>query len=179
MNSTSSSKRYLIDANIFIQSKNFCYRFEFCQGFWDWIIQAHSAGIVFSINKVKDELKNGHPDDPILRWIANDSLGNFFLQDIQDQQVLINYKQLMQRIVTDTYYTQQAKNEFMRAEVADEFLIAVAKSYDYVIVTHEKRDSNSKKRVIIPNIAAEYGIECIMLHDLLCRYAQGNFSLKT
>ncbi len=74
---------------------------------------------------------------------------------------------------------ERGKNEFMRAEVADAFLIAVAKSYDYVIVTHEKRDGNSKKRVIIPNIAAEYGIECIMLHDLLCRYAQGNFSLKT
>jgi hypothetical protein len=179
MSSVPSPKKYLLDTNAFIQSQNFCYRFEFCQGFWDWIIQAHLEKIVFSINKVKKELDRGRDNDPVRLWMANDLFANFFLPDIQDQQVMANYKQLMQRIATDTHYTQQAKDEFMRAEVADAFLIAVAKSYDYGIVTHEKRDSNSKKRVIIPNIAAEYHIECIMLHDLLCRYAQDNFSLRS
>ncbi|MGH8560116.1 MAG: DUF4411 family protein [Methylococcales bacterium] len=28
-----SNTRYLIDANVFIQAKNFHYRFEFCQAF--------------------------------------------------------------------------------------------------------------------------------------------------
>jgi len=174
MNSIPSSKKYLIDANIFIQSKNLCYRFEFCQGFWDWIIQAHLADIVFSVNKVREELKKGNSDDPIHAWMADDSLGKFFLPDIQDQQVMVNYRQLMQQIAADTHYTLQAKNEFMRSEVADAFLIAVAKSYNYGIVTHEKRDSYAKKRVLIPNIAFEYNIECIMLHDLLCQYARDN-----
>ena len=52
-----SETQYLIDSNVFIQAKNLHYRFEFCQGFWDWLIEAHQAGIIFSIQKVKKELR--------------------------------------------------------------------------------------------------------------------------
>lgn len=45
--------RYLLDSNVFIQAKNLHYRFEFCQTFWDLIIELHRRQIVFSIEKVK------------------------------------------------------------------------------------------------------------------------------
>lgn len=51
--------RYLIDANVFIQAKNFHYRFEFCQAFWQWLTDGHEAGFIFSTAKVLEELNDG------------------------------------------------------------------------------------------------------------------------
>ncbi|MDP3010945.1 MAG: DUF4411 family protein [Methylococcales bacterium] len=170
--------RYLIDANIFIQAKNLHYRFEFCQGFWDWLIQAHQAGIIFSIDKVKMELKNGRDDDPVKNWMIDSSLNNFFLPDTRDSSVMSSYGQIMSWLASDTHYTQPAKNEFARFDVADAFLIAVAKTYDYTIVTHEQSRPEAKKRVLIPDAANAFGIRTIMIYDLLSEHAEGNFALK-
>jgi len=170
--------QYLIDANVFIQAKNFHYRFEFCQSFWDWIIQAHHANIVFSIDKVKKELKKGKIEDLVRIWI-NDKLPNdFFLPDIKDNSVIPSYIEIMQWINSDTHYTPQAKKEFAREDVADAFLIAVARTYGYTIVTHEKGNTEAKKRVLIPDAAKVFKVESIMIYDLLSQYAENNFSLK-
>ena len=53
--------RYLVDSNVFIQAKNFFYRFEFCGGFWEWLQSAHDAGLLFTVKKVREELKEGAP----------------------------------------------------------------------------------------------------------------------
>jgi hypothetical protein len=34
---------YLLDANVFIQAKNLHYGFDFCPGFWDWLVASNSA----------------------------------------------------------------------------------------------------------------------------------------
>jgi hypothetical protein len=44
---------YLLDADTFIQAKNLHYGFDFCPGFWDWIVRENAAGRVFSIGKVR------------------------------------------------------------------------------------------------------------------------------
>ncbi len=38
---------YLLDANVFIQAKRLYYGFDFCPGFWDWIIESNAEGSVF------------------------------------------------------------------------------------------------------------------------------------
>jgi len=170
--------QYLIDSNVFIQAKNLHYRFEFCQGFWDWLIEAHQAEIIFSIQKVKTELKNGRDDDPVKNWMLDTSLNNFFLPDVTDRNVISSYGQIMSWIASNTHYTSQAKSEFARSDVADAFLIAVAKTYGYTIVTHEKSQPDRKNRVLIPDIARKFSVESIMIYDLLSVHAEGNFSLK-
>lgn len=68
---------YLLDANVFIQAKNLHYGLDFCPAFWDWIIESHVAGRVFSIEKVGDELKAGA--DELTEWASK--LGQtFFLR---------------------------------------------------------------------------------------------------
>ncbi len=173
-----SSSIYLLDANIFIQAKNFHYRFDFCQIFWDWIIRAHHAGLVFSIDKVKQELEEGNDDDPICLWMNDSKLNNFFLPDLRDAKVRVSYAQIMSWISGNSHYTQQAKNEFVKPDVADAFIIAVAMTYGYVVVTQEKSDPNAKRRVLIPDAAKEFGVDCIMIYDLLSRHAEHSFTLK-
>lgn len=57
---------YLLDANVFIQAKNLHYGFEFCPAFWDWLVQENSAGRVFSIERVGDEIQA--VDDELAEW---------------------------------------------------------------------------------------------------------------
>ena len=70
---------YLLDANVFIQAKNLHYGLDFCPAFWDWLIANNSAGQVFSIEKVADELQAGA--DELAEWAAGRS-NAFFLSRI-------------------------------------------------------------------------------------------------
>jgi hypothetical protein len=47
---------YLLDADVFIRAKNQHYGFDFCPAFWDWLIDANTRGIVYSIDRVENEL---------------------------------------------------------------------------------------------------------------------------
>jgi hypothetical protein len=57
---------YLLDSDVFIQGKNLHYGLDFCPAFWDWLIARNTAGIVFSIEKVGDELLAGA--DELADW---------------------------------------------------------------------------------------------------------------
>src|SRR5664279_1918920 len=128
------NSRYLIDANVFIQAKNFHYRFGFCQGFWQWLTEAHHAGLVFSIDKVRQEINDGDEDDQVRLW-ADDLPESFFIADIHDSSVMQTYRQVMQWNVSNNHYRQQAKDEFARFDKADAFLIAAAKAHGFTLVT--------------------------------------------
>ena len=48
---------YLLDADVFIRAKNLHYGLDFCPAFWEWLIQSNADGIVFSVEKVGDEVQ--------------------------------------------------------------------------------------------------------------------------
>ena len=68
--------RYLFDSDVLINAKNFHYNPKFCPEFWDWIVAGHNAGLLFSIDKVRDELLNGKKDDPLYGWAKAEVLEN-------------------------------------------------------------------------------------------------------
>lgn len=48
--------KYLLDSDTLIRAKNDFYTFESCPGFWTWIERLNTENVVFSIDKVKQEL---------------------------------------------------------------------------------------------------------------------------
>ena len=70
---------YLLDANVFIQAKNLYYGLDFCPAFWEWLIARNAAGLVFSIERVGDEIEAG-ADDPA-KWAAARGPGFFVMPD--------------------------------------------------------------------------------------------------
>lgn len=66
----------LLDADVFIRARNLHYGFDFCPGFWDWLVEANARDRVFSIEKVGDELKAG---DDELSERTNYRSDEFFL----------------------------------------------------------------------------------------------------
>jgi hypothetical protein len=63
---------YLLDSNVFISAKNAYHGMDFAPGFWDWVEAAHAGGLVYSVEAVKDELKDG--EDELADWVKNGRL---------------------------------------------------------------------------------------------------------
>jgi len=143
---------YLIDSDVFIQAKDRHYGFDFCPAFWDWISAANAAGLLFSVEQVRDELA-GHEDD--LKTWAEARDDRFFLKATTP---------LVQRLgdvsawVMDNGFEEAAINIFLDA--ADYFLIAHALAGGHTVVTHEVA-ANTVKKVKIPNVCIGLDIRCI------------------
>ncbi|HHX95367.1 MAG TPA: DUF4411 family protein, partial [Clostridia bacterium] len=58
-----------------------------------------------------------------------------------------------------------AKAEF--ASVADSWLIAYSKAYDFTIVTNEQYQPHIKRRIPIPNVCNAFSIDCVNTFEML------------
>ena len=172
-------KGYVLDTNVFIQSKNREYRFDFCVGFWHWIEAGHQHNRFFSCKKVHTELRIGDAKRicPARKW-ADAMPAAFFLDDTHDATVMKHYGALMNWVISSSHYTAAAKKEFADPENADAFLVAVAKRHGMDVVTHEKARPDQKSRVPIHSAAAALGVQTILIYDLLSLHAGPTFVFK-
>ena len=147
---------YLLDTNVFLQAKNLHYGFDFCPAFWDWLKEENRKGVVFSIEKVKDELV----DDDAAQW-ANGHGDGFFLKP--DTPVATSLATVGRWINTQGYELA-AVSTFL--QVADYYLVAHALAHGHVVVTHEV-PANSVKKIKIPNVCIGLGIKCMSPFEML------------
>jgi len=153
---------YLLDANVFIQAKNFYYGFDICPGFWDWMDAAAAPGReVRSISRVYDELAAGN--DTLADWVKPRKGDGRFLTvtDNETQSVFVKVATYVQT----AGYTQSAKDLFLGG--ADPWLVAKAATLGATVVTLEKSEPNAKKRVPLPNICAVFGVPVLDTFALL------------
>lgn len=152
---------YLLDADVFIQSSRLFYGFDICPGFWQWLDQAHDARRVFSIEKVKEELRTG--DDELKTW-ALTRPNTFFLKPTQETVVSFQAVSNWATIRSDQY-SQPAISQFLNA--ADYYLIAQAHELAYTVVTQEQSAPLSKSRIKIPDACDGIAVQHMTLYDLL------------
>ncbi|MCJ7483174.1 MAG: DUF4411 family protein [Thermodesulfovibrionales bacterium] len=158
---------YLLDANVFIQAKNFHYGFDFCPAFWDWLIEKNASRLVYSIEKVGDELRAGKDD--LSTWA--DQLGsNFFLKP--DPSVLLFFNQVS-AWASSQQYDPAAVSTFL--QVADFYLVADALAHHHTVVTHEIAAAG-RTRIKIPSACIALNVRCITPFEML-RYEHAKFVL--
>ena len=151
---------YLLDANVFIQAKNLYYGLDFCPAFWDWLITHNTAGRVFSIEKVGDEVESG--GDDLATWAADRGVG-FFVKP--DASILPSLGRVSVW-ATGQKYEPAAVNTFL--QIADYYLVAHALAHGHTVVTHEIA-STSTKRIKIPDACIGLGIKCMTPFEMLRR----------
>ncbi|KXK36774.1 MAG: hypothetical protein UZ16_OP3001001387 [Candidatus Hinthialibacteria bacterium OLB16] len=161
---------YLLDANVFISAKNLHYGFDFCPAFWEWILQEHRGGKVFSIEKVGDELAAGQDD--LSDWAAGIEDG-FFLKP--DATTLHSFAVVSNWVTGHPKYSAAAKNTFLQN--ADYYLISQALAEQHIVVTHERLNA-SIHRVKIPGVCLGVGVNCITPFEML-RRERARFILET
>lgn len=152
---------YLLDSNVFIQAKNEYYGFNICPGFWQWLLEQNADGVVYSVDKVHQELNVGN--DPLVEWINRDCGKNFFTRRSRKTEQALHS---VTRWAYGQDYTDVAIRKFLRC--ADCHLVAHAIAGNHTIVTLEIF-SNSKNHIKIPNVCKAFGIKNVTTFDMLHR----------
>jgi hypothetical protein len=151
---------YILDANIFIQAARTYYAIDLVPGFWNTLVTHGKSGKIATIDHIEAEILRGN--DPLAVWIKNDFT---FIMPTNNAAVAAEYSQMVNWVQSNAHYTDAAKAEF--ASVADGWLIAYAKLNNLVLVTHEQPDKKSKRRVLIPDVCEQFGVDYINTFDLL------------
>lgn len=151
---------YLLDADVFIRAKNLHYGLDFCPAFWDWLIAQNELGMVFSIEKVGDEVRA--VDDELSTW-ASERGHEFFLKpDATTFPALAEVSSW----ASGQKYEASAVSTFL--QVADYYLVSHAQATGYVVVTHEV-PSASTRRIKIPDACIGLGVKCMSPFEMLRR----------
>ena len=160
---------YLLDSDVFIQAKNLHYGLDFCPAFWDWLIAANGKGLVFSTEKVGDEIQAGA--DELATWAAGRG-DNFFLKP--DPAILPALAKVSSW-ASGQNYEPAAVSTFL--QVADFYLVAHALAHGHTVVTHEVAAASTKK-IKIPNACIGVGVKCMNPYEML-RVEKARFVLGT
>lgn len=153
-------EKYILDSDVFISAKNSYYSFNLCPGFWNSLIYFSKKEQICSINKVRDEIQKGNDD--LVSWI--EKLNNFFY-DHNNNVTSPNYKEIIDWITHKSNYTTEAIARFVKG--ADTWLIAFAKTNNLIVVTNEKSNPESKKKIKIPDICNRYNVQYINTFEML------------
>ena len=151
---------YLLDTNIFIQSKN-TMPFDLWPTFWNKFDSLLNSGNVYSIWKVKEEIDKGK--DYLCEWVKDHLPKSFFIE--MDEDIMRKYVELSNAIRIGTSYREQALYDFSQA--ADSYLVATAAAKGMTVVTYEGSSPESKKRVLIPDACNKVGVPHCNLNAVL------------
>lgn len=156
---------FLLDANVFIEAKRRYYAFDLCPGFWEALIWQHRENRIKSIDRVKRELERGGNDLAI--WVAA-AMPESCFASTDDADVAGNFGLMATWVQRQAQFNPEAKALF--ATTADGWLIAYAKFYNLVLVTHETFAPEVRRKVPIPNVCKAFGVDYTdtfqMLRDL-------------
>lgn len=153
---------YLLDANSYIQAKNFHYRMGFCPGFWDWLDAAYERGSLSSISMVYKELVD-YGDD-LSDWVKQRPTHFSPVDDPRTQEV---FGRITQHVMGLTLAKESEKIRFLGG--ADPWLIAKAATTGFTIVTHEVQVPDNSQKIKIPNICRDFDVSFLSAFDLLDR----------
>lgn len=151
---------YLLDANSYIQAKNFHYRMKFCPGFWDWLDSSAQHGKLCSISMVYKELADF--GDELSDWVKK---RQDHFEGIDDSDTQSVFGTIAQHVMDLKLPPDTEKIRFL--DGADPWLIAKALTTGKTVVTHEVIAPDNSRKIKIPNICKDFGVNYINSFDLL------------
>jgi hypothetical protein len=168
-----SAPTYLLDANVFIEAHRRYYAFSICPGFWDCLHHHNSESAIFSIDRVKDEIKKNK--DELATWITHTIPGSMFYAT-DETPVIQHFSSLMTWVTDSSQFKPAAKSEF--ATIADGWLVAFAKAHGNTVVTLEVLDMRARRKVPIPNLCVEFNVQYVNTFEML-RQLSARFNWKS
>ena len=155
---------FWMDADSLIRPYREAYRFNIVPKFWEFLEEKAEEQVIASSGLVLQELEensNKEEPDELLIW-AKRQQGVLFLPPTDSVQEV--FAQIAENVKNNEKYAAHWVQKFL--DGADPWIIAHAKALGGRVVTFEKPEPNSRK-VKIPDVAAEFGVKCICLWDML------------
>jgi len=157
---------FLIDSDVLITAKNSYYAFSICPGFWHSLLHGHSNGVVHSIDRVRQELLNGSPDDDLVVWVEQ-SVPDDFFYSCGENEVVEAFKEIMLWAQRHGQYTDAAKAKF--ASGADGWLVAFSMVTGTTVVTNEQPAPDSRKEIKLPDVCDQFAVSHANTFEMLQR----------
>ena len=148
-----------IDSNSLITPSRTGFRFSIVPGFWTLLDEKVDSGDLRSSIMVLSELRDG--DDQLSEWASERQNGMF---EEPSEEVQRKFSEIADWVHSCGRYFDHHISSFL--DKADPMLIAHAAVDGGRVVTLEISQPDSKKPKI-PDVAAEFGVECINIWDLL------------
>ena len=158
---------YVLDTNVFIEAKNFSFKFDECPEFWEWLVQEGAAGQVMIITPVLDEICRGY--DELVDWAKRPGSGLFQHPGAQTRLELRS----VYNWATGWGSPSPAIRSFMYR--ADAWLVAFAKVRGLTAITQEKY-SQSLRQIKIPSACEGLSVLCVSTRDMLLWEGASGFS---
>lgn len=159
-----SKLMYVLDTSIFITAANGCFSFDFGEKFWSFLLKNAQDGILCSIDKVLAEIEQG--EDYLKDWVTENLRGYFY--PTNDDEILKHFAEISGYVSSlSSHYKQEAIDDFLQEDNADPWVIAFAKAKRLTVVTQEKPNPNSKRKVKIPDVCKRFNIRCIDMITML------------
>lgn len=147
---------FVIDSDVLVTAKNRYYAFSICPGFWHSLLHGHHNQRLHSIDRVRQELLNGSPDDDLVQWVGNVVPSSFF-HTCGDQDIIIAFGEIMLWAQRHPRFTDAAKAKF--ASGADGWLVAYSRVKGATVVTNEERAPDSQKNIKLPDVCDAFGVD--------------------
>lgn len=159
-------KKYLLDTNIFIASYDRYYRNEYFPTYWEKFATILTEHVVIP-KVVRDEITKS---EWFLNWLEDN-----YQDDILNHK---NYSQQWQTILefiqssglyTDKALIDQTKG-WANENIADPWLVAIAKEDELILVSDEARIPNlgkgsPVKAAKIPDVCDRQGVRCVTRNE--------------
>ena len=146
-------RMFVLDTNVFVEANSRYYTQSLCPGFWECLVHYCAEGHVLSIDRDRSEILV--KSDDLADWIDQTQADLFV--PTADPLIIDAFREMMDWVQRNQQFQQQAKEEF--ASVADGWLAAYARVHRAVVVTHEAFRPETKKRVPLPNVCRQFGVE--------------------
>ncbi|MDO4538890.1 MAG: DUF4411 family protein [Coriobacteriales bacterium] len=153
----------VLDANAPVEPKNCFYAFDFCPGFWDFLVDDFDNGNAMSIIHVRDELLAG--GDDLSKWIK-DTINKVHFFDCAGDPGVVAKQRDVASYVMGAYTRQNVISDFLSPRVADPWIAAYALAYGGTVVTQEQSRSKRKK-VSLVDVCGHFGIHHVNLFEFL------------
>jgi len=134
-------KRYLLDANIFIEAYRRYYQRAIVPSFWEFLTKDED---IYTIRDVKDDIAKG-----------TDNLKDLIKGVRVFQYSDLDFPREIPDFIKDNYTPEHSADFLSKSDFP---LVCVAKSNNFIVVTHEALLSPDAQKVSIPNVCREFGV---------------------
>lgn len=157
--------KYLLDTNIYINFYDRCYRFEHFPTFWQNLEDILNQHVVIP----KIIMQESYQSQFFTDWITE----HYTQQFINHKDYAEYWQQVIEHIANHDCYSDLAltnTQSWTNDNIADGWIIAIAKQDNLTIVTNETKNSNlnsnqPSKSAKIPDIAEDLGVRCIDMNE--------------
>lgn len=146
-----STPRYCLDSNVLIKAWNEYYSPKFCPDYWSVLDELGKQGKIFLPELVFEEITR--TEDDLTKWVKSTNINvkkitaavTSCLKDIYDKDPIHKF------LVDNT----------RQRSLADPWVIAHAMHENCCVVTRENKETNTTRRIKIPNVCDNMGVRWI------------------